>query len=170
MKNKREINLDDKKRYLKFCIMTRFIDHFFILIFSAFLAFAVIAIISTSYHINNLKDINIIYYILCYIFFVLVFLVFRRSFKVLFFKNMYVIDGHIFKKNVFASQMSGSSGGETIYDSKARAISEDGGTTTGWIRFPQKYFKKEDIPVKIIIFKNKAIDFYVEEYKMLKSK
>ncbi len=162
MKNKRNINLDDKLKYLKFCVKTRWSDYLLIFLFSFFLVFAVTAILSEFYTSQDLNDINIIYYILCYLLFLIIFFVFRKSFKVLFFKNIYVTDGHILKKHTFDVH-------KDAYESpEARAISEDGGLSTKWRPFSKKYFRKKEIPVKIVIYKNMAIDFYIEDYSIFK--
>lgn len=159
MKNKKLMSSKDKRKYLWYKIKTNIGTYIMFTFFASFGVFAVIAfVVAPLLNTTDLKEINIIYYVICFLLFAFLYFIFSAPFKVLFFKDVYIIDGHIFKKHFHHyndNKMKGTF--------MARAISEDGGITTKWIEYPASYFKKGNAKVKIAVRKNKAIDFYLNE-------
>ena len=83
-------------------------------------------------------------------------------FKIMFGKDLYVVDGHIYKTHKFNKI---STGGTTYRSfgsplSFAKAMSDKGNITTDWILYIKKYLKVENRSVKMFIKDNKGIDFY----------
>ena len=80
--------------------------------------------------------------------------------RVFYKKEVYIIDGHIFKKHLNNWK---TDDGRTNSVNSARAISEDKSISTKWINYPKRYFKLGNPKVKIVIYKGKAIDFYLDK-------
>lgn len=162
MKKKQPITKEDKKAFCKYQFkMSPF--EIFSTAFLALLLAVSFEMVKGLFNTETLfKTLGISYIISFVVILVLGFLT-STTFKVLFFKNIYTLDGHIFKRHVMVGHHhhANSQGTTTSFTPKARAISEDGGVTTDWIYYPQRYFKKGDAKVKLIIYKDKAIDFYL---------
>ena len=161
MKNKQNLTSKERKDYLFYKLKTIHSDFFIMVIF-----FIIITWIIFQYFIPNIEKFNQFYIKLCYFaFFALIIIIkflISKTFKVLFFKNIYSLNGHVFKTHTFIGTHHGSDQAHTTtFKSMARAISEDGGTTTKWLYYPKSFFKKGNAKVKLIIYKDKAIDFYI---------
>ena len=152
---KYEFTKSDKKKYILY--KTRnflFATIFKISFFAIFLFCAQYFFIKDPFHIFH--------YIVCCLIVAIIMFVFSRTFRVLFLKNNYVIDGKIFKKHIF-HRNSGSSEYNEGPIPMVRAISDNGSISTPWLFIANKYFKTKDLKVKIITHKNKGIDFYIVE-------
>ena len=150
MKNKKLMNNSDKKEYLIYKTKVNLLGDLFKIIF-----FTIII-----YFIQS--EIIRLPFLLCLLIVIGVFLIFSKPLKVFMIKDTYITDGHIFKKHTFINN-SGSSEYNTGPYTKARAISEDNSITTPWIYYPKHYYKEKEMKVKIVIQKNKAIDFYISK-------
>ncbi len=150
MKDKKLMNSKDKKNYLIYKLQVNLFRSLLGVLFATVIIYFIQSVI---------LGIN---FIICFVAVMIIYLFFNKTFKILFSRNVYIIDGHIFKKHVFIKN-SGSSDNDSGPYPCARAISEDNSISTSWIYFPNRYFGIKNIRVKIVIKKNKAIDFYVVE-------
>ena len=156
MKNKKIMTKKDRKDYFKYVFKTHLIDNIILFIgrcIEIFLPYTLFVVF--VFQPEKITNKLIIGYIATVIIVHILIFLFSTSFKVLFKKELYIIDGHIFKKHLAKKD----------HESRpiipmARAISEDGGISTKWIAYPKRYFKRGKQKVKIIVYKNKAIDFY----------
>ena len=143
----------NKIDYLSYIIR----NYWFAIIFK--ISFAAIFLFCAQYFFMP-DPFHVINYLISWVIVAIIWFIFSKSFKILFFKNIYVIDGKIFKTHVF-HRNSGSSEYNEGPALKARAISDNGGITTPWIHYPKKYKKQEEVKAKIIVRKDKGYDFYI---------
>ena len=107
---------------------------------------------------DNLKDTELYFYGLNILVIVVMILKLLKILNILLRKNIFIVNGYISKKHRFKKNDSDNF---TSIISKAKATSDDKSITTKWIRYPNRYFKLGKPKVKIIVYKNKAIDFYL---------
>ena len=80
-----------------------------------------------------------------------------RVLNVLLRRDLYVTQGHIFKKHSFKQRSSDST---TIITKKVRAISNDESVTTDWKTCSGWLYRQNEPQVYIVVHKNKGMDFY----------
>lgn len=162
MKKKKAITKDERKSYNKYKFKIapfKFVEKIFGAIVVTMLIFAIALLLAKT---AKLTETHLIAFIACIIIVLIIEYIISPEFKVKYLKEIYTLDGHIFKTHIFSDEKHHTDGRKTTsLTPKARAISEDGGVTTKWKYYPKKYFKKDNAKVKIIIYKNKAIDFYL---------
>ena len=156
MKKKKLMTKEDKRNYFLYQFKTEPLgalgDLIYAILYSSIIAIIILLIIKPE----EITKIYLMGFIACVLIIYIITYILSASFKVRFLKDIYIIDGHISKNHMFR----GTHDSPPVMP-KAKAISEDGGVSTKWIYYPKKYFKKGKAKAKIIIYKNKAIDFYL---------
>lgn len=157
MKDKKLMTPKDKWKYFWYKVKTNIFDYFAFAFFAFFGIMWIFGlIILPLFNITKITKALLLPAIIMYILSFIIFFICRRAFKVLFFKNNYIIDGHIHKQYFFRNPGNKSNG---TY--KAKAISDIDTIATDWIPYPFSYRKKGKAKVKIVIRNNKAVDFYM---------
>lgn len=105
---------------------------------------------------------TIIFSLLFFLIFIVSLIPHAFRLKVMFVKDLYVVEGHIYKTHMFNKINTGgntyrSFGSPMLF---AKAMSEKGNITTDWVPYTKRYLKVKDRKVKMFIKDNKGIDFY----------
>ena len=157
MNNQELMTGKDKLKYFGYKFKNILIDTVYFLVFLNIFLFLVFKVI---FH-DSFKD--DLYFFYGFNILVIIIMIFNllKTLNILLKKRIFIVNGYISKKHTFKTHYSDSS---TTMSSKAKATSDDRSITTKWIDYPHRYFKLEKPRVKIIVYKNKAIDFYLDKY------